>query len=267
MVKKNKYINKFKLNKKLCIVVGGSGLIGNEISKALVQVGATVINLDIEKNPKQKSKKIKYINFDCKNYSNFSDELNKIKKKYKFPDIFINASYPTSKDWRQNSFEKIKIESFQQNIDLHLNSYVMMAKQFADLLKKSGKSGAIIQLSSIYGVVAQNMNIYKNTKAKNNMTYPVIKGGINAFTKQMASYYGKYNIRVNSICPGGILGKYKGSNISSDKKFIRNYKNQNPLKRFCTVEDIASAAIFLSSDSSSYITGINLIVDGGWTSI
>ena len=111
------------------------------------------------------------------------------------------------------------------------------------------------------------MNVYEGTNAKNSMTYPIIKGGINHFSKQLASYYGKYQIRVNNICPGGIEGKFKGTDKKFDKKFSQNYKAQTLLKRFCSPEDVASAALFLASDASSYITGSSLIVDGGWTAI
>ena len=82
---------------------------------------------------------------------------------------------------------------------------------------KKNKKGNIIQLSSIYGVVGQNQNIYKGTKMKENMTYSLIKWGINNLSRQMASYYGKYNIRVNSLCPGGIKVS------SHHSRFIKNY--------------------------------------------
>ena len=83
----------------------------------------------------------------------------------------------------------------------------------------------------------------------------------------MASYYGQYNIRVNTISPGGILGHSKATTKKQSSTFIKNYKNKVPLKRLGNSTEIASTALFLSSDSSSYITGINLMVDGGWTAI
>ena len=93
------------------------------------------------------------------------------------------------------------------------------------------------------------------------ISYSLIKGGINNLTRQMASYYGKFNIRINSLCPGGI----EASNHNS--KFIKNYKLRVPLKRLCKESDVASAVLFLSSDASSYITGTNIMVDGGWTAV
>ena len=128
-------------------------------------------------------------------------------------------------------------------------------------MKTKKKGGSIIQLSSIYGVVGQDLNVYKGTKMKESMTYALIKGGINNLTRQMASYYGRYKIRVNSLCPGGI------EENNHHSKFLKNYKSRVPLKRLCNKNDVASAALFLSSDASSYITGTNIMVDGGWTCI
>ena len=90
------------------------------------------------------------------------------------------------------------------------------------------------------------------------MTYSVIKGGINTLTKQMSSYYGKYKIRVNCICAGGIYNK-------QSKKFVNRYKSKTSLGRMANAEDVAYSSIFLASDASSYITGSLFMLDGGWT--
>ena len=177
------------------------------------------------------------------------------------PDIFINCSYPRTSDWKNNSFKKININSYKKNIDIHLNSFVWTAKIAADNMEKANQEGSIILLSSIYGLVGQDTSIYKDTKMTESMTYSVIKGGINNLTRQMASYYGKSNIRVNSICPGGIQEK------NHNKKFVKKYLEKVPLKRFCKSSDVAANVLFLSSNASSYVTGTMMIVDGGWTAI
>ena len=122
-------------------------------------------------------------------------------------------------------------------------------------------------LSSIYGILGQNMNIYKNTKMSENMNYSIIKGGITNFARQLASYYGKNGIRVNALCPGGISGHVKGSKNKQSIKFIKNYSDQCPLQRLAKVDEIAYAILFLCVDASSYITGTNFMVDGGWSAI
>ena len=95
----------------------------------------------------------------------------------------------------------------QKNIEIHMNSYAWLAKVVADFMKKKNNGGSIIQTGSIYGVVAQDIEIYKGTTLNENMSYSLIKGGIVNLTRLMASYYGKYNIRVNCLCPGGVEEK------------------------------------------------------------
>ena len=160
------------------------------------------------------------------------------------------------------------MRNLKENINIHLNSFSWLARLTAEKMRKLKIRGSIIQLGSIYGIVGQDLNIYKKVKnIRENMIYPIIKGGISSLTKQMASYYGQYNIRVNTICPGGIFGHVKGAKKKQSLAFIKNYKNKVPLKRLGNANEVASTALFLSSDSSSYITGIDLMVDGGWTAV
>lgn len=148
-----------------------------------------------------------------------------------------------------------------------MNTFAWLAKMTADSFVKNKTAGSIIQLGSIYGVVGQNLNIYKNTNMKENLTYSLIKGGIINYTRQMASYYGKHNIRINTICPGGIVGSVANLADKQSKKFVKNYSYQVPLKRLGNPEEIASTILFLASSASSYITGSTLMVDGGWTAV
>ena len=257
----NYYKSLLDLKKSIAFVLGGSGLIGKEIVLALLSNGARVVSFDI------KSSKIKHPNFsseiiDFKDIKNASRVILKAIKKTGTPKIFINCSYPKTDDWTQNNFKKISIESYKQNIDIHLNSYVLISRLVAEEMVKK-KQGSIILFGSIYGIVGQDLSIYKNSKMTENLTYSVIKGGILSYTRQMASYYGKKNIRVNCVCPGGVLDRLNIKN----KNFINNYKNKVPLGRLAQSKEIAACALFLSSKASTYVTGTTLVVDGGWTAI
>lgn len=261
------YIKKFDLNNKLAFVIGGAGYIGSEIVNALNSMNCKVINLDVVPIKKRLNKKIinEYINLS--KVSGLEASLKKIIKKHSVPDIFINASYPRTKDWKNNYFSKISLKSFEKNMKIHLNSYIWSSKIIAEQMVKKKRKGSIINLSSIYGLVGQDLEIYKGTNMKENVTYSVIKGGINNFTKQMSSYYGKFNIRVNAICPGGVINNEDKKKLKTQKSFEKNYTKKVPLKRFARTDEVASAVIFLSSDASSYITGTLLPIDGGWTAI
>ena len=146
---------------------------------------------------------------------------------------------------------------------MHLGSYVWTAKLFADMMVRSKKEGRIVLTSSIYGERPQDMSIYEGTNLKENMTYPVIKAGVNNFVRQSATYYGQYNIRINAVSPGGIEGPIAGFEELQNDKFKKNYINKTPLRRMTKPLDVANAVVFLCSDNSSYITGQVLNVDGG----
>jgi len=265
------YLKYFDLKRKKAFIIGGSGLLGIEVSNAMSQAGAKVFILDIKKPDIKKiknKKNIFYKYFDCSSTIQLDFNYNKILNECGVPDIFINCSYPTNKYWHLSNFQQVKLKNLRENINFHLNSFSWLARLTAEKMKSSKVKGSILQFGSMYGVVGQDLNVYKGVKSmRENMIYPIIKGGIIALTKQMASYYGQYNIRVNTISPGGILGHVKRTKKKQSNTFVKNFKNKVPLKRLGNSTEIASAALFLSSNSASYITGINLVVDGGWTAI
>lgn len=269
------YLNKFSLKNKIAYIVGGLGLVGKEVAKAYSMAGAKTIILDIKKKEgvrfeKQMNRKgydITYIFFDCSNTKNLENNFLKVIKKNKSPDVFINCSYPKTKDWSQNSFNKVTLKSFKENVDIHMSSYVWLSKLVAERMFKNGKGGSIIQMGSIYGLVGQDSEIYKKTSMKENMSYSVIKGGIVNLTRQIASYYGKFNIRCNTICPGGLRDHVVETKSKQDKNFIKQYSIKTPLRRLGNAHEVASVALFLSSDAASYITGSTVMVDGGITSV
>ena len=254
------YSEKFKLKNKTAFVLGGSGLVGKEVSKALLDCGAKVVILDKINRLQKNQNKFNFEIIDVSKPINIEKNYKKIIKKHSIPDIFINCSYPRTTDWSKNSFSQINYKSFKKNIEIHLNSFSWIAKIVAESMKSKKKGGSIIQLSSIYGVVGQDLTIYEGTKMKESMTYSIIKGGINNLTRLMASYYGRDNIRVNVLCAGGVFD-------NQNKKFVKKYNKKTPLKRMAKADEIASSAVFLASDAASYITGSLFMVDGGWTAI
>ena len=270
---KKSILNKFSLKNKKAFVFGGCGLIGKEITKTFVEAGAKTLvfdtNLKIGKllEKKYDNLNFKFIRSDTSDLKKIDVKFNNFIKKYGCPDIFVNCSYPITKDWAQSTFQKNTLKSLKKNVEIHLDSYVWWSHKICREMKKRKIKGSVVLFSSIYGVLGQNLNIYKNTSISENMNYSVIKGGITNFSKQLASYYGKDGIRINSICPGGILGHVKGSSKKQSKKFIKNYSENCPLSRLGTPEEVALSGLFLSSNASSYITGTSFMVDGGWSAI
>ena len=253
------FISNFNFKNKKVFIIGGNGLIGSKIFELLSQLKAKITVFDISNNSLKKFKNYNFVNFDLNDENNI-DKNFKQHLKRNCPNVLINCSYPKTEYWAKNNYSEINYDDYKKNINIHLNSYSWIGKLTANEMKRKKIKGNIVFLSSIYGLVGQNLNVYKNTRLKENMSYAIIKGGINTLTKSMASYYGRNGIRVNAICAGGVYDNQPGL-------FIKNYKNLVPLKRLATAEEIANSAVFLSSNSASYITGSLLLVDGGWTSI
>lgn len=269
------YLNKFILEGKIAFVVGGAGLIGREIASALSSAGAAtlILDIDIRKGSQtveeigQSGYKANYEYFDVSDLDNIDLNFSNVIKKYGGLDILVNCSYPRTEDWAKSSFKNISLESFRKNIDIHMNSYSWLARLTAESMVEGGKGGSIIQFGSTYGIVGQDLTIYEDTDMDENMTYAAIKGGITNLARLMASYYGQYNIRINTICPGGLEGHVAGKNDIQDPVFVDNYSRKTPLKRMGKPEEIASVVLFLASEAASYITGATIMVDGGWTAV
>ena len=171
-----KYKEKSNNINKTAFVIGGLGLIGLEVSKALSDSGAKVLIIDIQK-PDVATKNLlkqKRINFEKIVYKSdgmfFKKDFFQIIKKHSTPDIFINCAYPKTKNWKNNNFDKIIFKELKENINLHLIFFCWFAKLIADQMKKKKKFGSIIQIGSIYGLLGQDMSLYKKTNLRENVS-------------------------------------------------------------------------------------------------
>lgn len=253
------YRNLFSCNGKIAVVTGGAGLLGREIVRGLRDSGAKVYLADIAQAKAKKiisGKGIKYISLDVTNENSIKLCFDKIEQENGRIDILVNCAYPRTSDWGLK-FEKVSFGSWKKNIDSQLGGYFLCCQIVAGIMRKRHK-GVIINFASIYGVTAPDFSIYKGTTMTTPVAYSAIKGGLINFTKYLAAYYGKDNVRVNAVSPGGIFDK-------QPRSFVDKYSKKTPLGRMGKPSDIVGAVVFLASDAASYVTGHNLMVDGGWT--
>jgi len=243
-----------QLENKIVIVTGGSGLLGKSIVQLLEERGATVINFDLN-NPEDSKY---FVACDIREETSIEKAISSVIENFGRIDGLVNNAYPRTSDWG-NSFENTSTESWKTNIDWQLNSYALITQKVIPYMREKSK-GSIIFMTSIYGIVGNDMTIYEDTNINAVATYSAIKGGLISFSKFLASLYGKENIRVNCVSPGGIFDH-------QDPKFVSAYEHKVPMKRMGNPDDISPAVAFLLSDDSKYITGHNLVVDGGWTAI
>lgn len=242
------------LKDKVIIVTGGSGLLGREIVSDLMLKGAMAINADINEDTDLKKNILK---IDITSEKSIVDGIETISKYYGKIDGLVNNAYPRTEDWG-TKFEDISFKSWQKNVDIQMNStFLFIQKLMPELLKTKG---SIVNMASIYGVVGNDMTIYENTNIGSAAQYSAIKGGIINLTRYLASYYGKQGVRLNCVSPGGIFD-------NQDALFVSNYEKKVPLGRMGIPNDIAPVVSFLLSEEAKYITGQNIIVDGGWTCI
>lgn len=242
-------------DKKIILVSGGSGLLGKAMIKDLKDKGAFPINLDLNVEDNLQAGTFRC---DITSDESIIEMVKSVIKEFGRIDGLVNNAYPRTNDWGE-PFESIKPDSWRKNVDMQLNSYFVICQEVLKHMKKV-KKGSIVNIASIYGVVGNDFTVYENTDINPPAAYSAIKGGIINMTKYLASLYGQHNIRVNAVSPGGIFDHQPES-------FVASYERKVPMKRMGTPDDIAPSVSFLLSDESEYVTGHNLVVDGGWTAI
>ena len=262
----------FSLNGKIAIVTGAVGLIGKYHCKALNEAGATVIVCDLNKKDVIKfASTLKYnsigIELDVTDKNSISAMRDYLFKNFGKIDILVNNAaindmFENPKSaLNQSKFENYPLELWQKSIDVNITGMFLCSQILGAQMVKQ-KSGSIINIASTYGIVAPNQALYKDEKGKQTFykspAYPVTKGAVISFTKFLAAYWGKSGVRVNTLTPGGVENFQK-------KFFIKNYSDKTPIGRMAKPFDYKGAIVFLASDASSYMTGANLVLDGGFT--
>ncbi len=264
--------NLFSLKNKVAVVTGAVGLIGKHHCYALSEAGANVIACDIDLNKCEKlagelSTKSVGIEVDITIPGSIKNLKEKILNEFGGIDILVNNA--AINDMFENPsaaselsmFENYPLDMWQKSIDVNITGTFLCSQILGSEMAKKGK-GSIINIASTYGIVAPDQSIYKNKNGSQNFyksaAYPVTKGAVISFTKFLAAYWGNKGVRVNALSPGGVEN-------NQDEFFIENYSAKTILGRMAKPADYKGAIVFLASDASEYMTGANLIVDGGWT--
>lgn len=263
----------FNLKNKVVVVTGAGGFLGRSFCQTLIMFGANVVALDINKKSLNNLKKLiksskldirKFFLFKCDILNEF--EVAKITKKiitkFKRIDVLINNATYRANNLKNfyKPFEDFNLKDWSQISQVNNEGIFLITKYISrQMIKK--RSGSIIQIGSIYSQIAPDFEIYKDSfykgkKISSPAVYSVNKFGLYGLTKYLSSYLGRYNIRVNCISPGGIE---QGHTL----KFKKKYSSKVPLNRMGKIDDLKGAIILLSSPESSFITGQNLLIDGG----
>jgi len=250
----------FDLSDRVSIVTGATGQLGYQFSTALLEAGANVVLADKVPIPEKKLEKLKSIGpeamaikVNVTDKNSIKSMAKKVVSKFGKIDILVNNAGTAV----FTSFEERSLDEFEKVLDVNLKG-VFLCSQIVGKLMIKQKSGNIINIGSTYGIVSPDHRIYGKSGRNSSEVYGASKAGVIQMTKYLATYLSKYNIRVNCISPGGVFNY-------QDPAFVRKYSYKTPLGRMANEAELKGAVIFLASDASAYVTGHNLVVDGGWT--
>lgn len=254
----------FSLAGKTALVSGGAGpLFGSSISEALAEAGASVVvaSRNMESNRQfvhsltEKGYSARAEQLDITAPASISDLGDRILNSMGGIDILVNSAVVG----RGGSFDEQTPEYWQASAQGNMAGLFAMCKTFLPMMVDRG-GGSIINVSSIYGVVGNDPSLYEGTDMNPPPDYTFVKGGMINFTRYLANFYGKQGIRANCVCPGGYFN-------NQPEQFVANYAKRTPLGRMLNNDDLKGSIVFLASDASAYVTGITLMVDGGFTSV
>jgi len=269
----------FDLKSKVALVVGGRGLLGRRIAAGLTEMGASVYSADLpdisaaaasDPTFDDETADIRQLDVDVSEESSVCRCVEAVHTEAGSIDILVYSVTAKTPD-SYSPVTEASLEGWQHVIRAELDGLFLTVREVGKIMECQ-QSGSMVFLSSIYGVVGNDQRIYEGAnlaelygkrhdggRAFSPAVYPAVKGGVISLTRFLAAYWGEKNIRVNSVSPGGAA--HPGEN----EEFVRRYSEKVPLGRKAAFEEIVAPIIFLASDGASYITGHNLLVDGGWT--
>ncbi len=241
-------------------------MIGQEFVKVVVEQHGIAIIADINEEigiqvkvqicTELNSSCIDFIQLDITSKDSIVAMIGSVHSRYGRIDALVNNAYPRNKVYGRRFFE-VEYADFCENLNLNLGGYFLTSQQLAGYFKMQGH-GNIINISSIYGVMAPKFEVYENTPMTMPVEYAAIKSALIHLTKYMAKYFKGMNIRVNTLSPGGILD-------NQPKAFIEAYRKQSLNKGMLDKSDIRGTLVYLLSDFSEYVNGQNIVVDDGFS--
>ena len=278
-------INKlFNLKDKTVILTGSAGRLGSQFAHVLTDAGANVVLVDIDEQKNSELEKSiieKYWSddnhshpflttnpmlstTDITNESEVKKMVEVTLKKYGKIDVLVNNAHfvPREHPKRDAPFEEYPLELWDNATRINTRSLFLCCQEVGRAMRKQSTNGVIVNISSIYGMQGSDQRIYEKSKSRVNSPpyYALTKGGMINFTRYLAAYWNRKNIRVNTLSLGGVIDAKL-----HDDEFIKKYSEKTMIGRMANTDDYNGALLFLCSDASAYMTGSNLIIDGGWS--
>lgn len=264
----------FDLSSRVAVVTGASGQLGTEYAKALIEAGASVAGFDL-RSPGQTSMaglagtgRFKHVHADVTSRSSLEQALAQTRQSLGSPDILINNAAvdapPDAAEQETGPFEEYPEGSWDEMMRVNLKGVFLSCQVIGGEMARNGR-GSIVNIASIYGILSPDQRIYRYRAERTGkpfykpVGYSVTKSGVLNLTRYLATYWAHKGVRVNTLTLGGV---YNGQ----DDTFVRNYSEKVPLGRMARADEYNGAIVFLASEASSYMTGANMVIDGGFSS-
>ncbi len=270
----NSPYSNFQLDNRVALVTGAAGLLGKEFCRTLAQAGARVAMADIEADKVSKYASelqsdghvVAGITVDITKKKSVDSLAEQVLEMFNTVDILVNSAAvdpkfdPSQTSAHSFTFENYPLNQWRQALEVNLTGMFLVTQAISSAMLDRGK-GSIINICSTYGLVGPDQRIYPGEGASKQykpVHYSVTKAGVLGLTRYLASYYSGTEIRVNALTPGGVYNDH-------DDEFVKAYSARTILGRMARSDEMNGALLYLASDASSYMTGANLVVDGGWT--
>lgn len=268
-------MDQFSLDGRTALVTGAAGLLGRQFTRALGQAGASIVAADLDmESAEQQAQALREegmsalgLKADITDPHSVETMVSSAVAEFGRLDILVNSAAmdpkfdPENLDTQSaNAFETFPLEAWQQAVDVNLTGMFLACQGAARQMVRQN-SGVIINICSTYGLVGPDQRLYERPDGPQQFKpvyYSVTKAGVLGLTRYLATYYAGKSIRVNALTPGGIFNQH-------DDVFLKGYSARTVLDRMANQDEMNGAIVFLASDASSYMTGANLVVDGGWT--
>ncbi len=264
----------FSLKNKTALVTGACGLLGREHCRALAEAGASVVAIDVDEAACQTfaaelGPTHLGLSADVTDRASLERVREAVLARYGSIDVLVNNAAINDMfenpalAAQQSMFEYYPLDLWRKSLEVNITGVFLCSQVFGAVMAEQGR-GSIINIASTYGMVGPDQSIYQNERGEQTFykspSYPTTKGAIINFTRYLAAYWGRKGVRVNTLSPGGVEN-------NQEPFFIQNYSRKTALGRMAQPTDYRGAIVFLASDASAYMTGANLVVDGGWTAM
>lgn len=268
---------KFDLTGRVAVVTGGVGLLGAEFCRTLAEAGASIVVVDLDDSSSQSTAdtlkknghKALAVPADITRPDSVNAMVEKVLAEFGKLDILVNSAaldpkfdpQAMEKGMTPGAFEDYPLDQWNAAMSVNLTGMFLVTQACVKPMIAKGKKGSIINICSTYGLNGPDQRLYIKDGQRvgfKPVYYTVTKAGVLGFTKYLAAYYAGTEIRVNALTPGGVFNNH-------EEYFVTNYSAKTILGRMANKDEMNGALLFLASDASSYMTGNNVVVDGGWT--